>query len=261
MPAILQKKLEAYNFFCKKNEFMMSIISKVKKIIQGQGYKKHSSSEFIEWLKFANAGMLVPGNIYCFEQAIQNLPSDNPVIEIGSFCGLSTNLISFYLQKFSRTNKIITCDKWIFEGGENQEALLGDSGFTHREYRDFVKDTYRRNTSFFSRNNLPYTIECFSDEFFSLWEQQAKRQDIFGREIQLGGPVSFAYIDGNHTYQFARRDFINTDRWLEKGGYILFDDSGDFSDWEVKKVISEIKQSGRYEIVTANPNYLVKKIN
>ncbi len=33
------------------------------------------------------------------------------------------------------------------------------------------------------------------------------RQDILGRDIQLGGPLSFVYIDGNHQYDFAKETF------------------------------------------------------
>ncbi|HKC36045.1 MAG TPA: class I SAM-dependent methyltransferase [Chitinophagaceae bacterium] len=239
----------------------MNIIQRIREIKQRRSLKKHTAFEFIDWLRFANPGMLELGNLYCYEYAIKNLPSNNPIVEIGSFCGLSTNLITFYLQHFSQTNKVITCDKWIFEGSEDQDALLSGSTLRHRDYRQFVKETYMRNISFFSKHNLPYTIECFSDDFFDLWEKKEKRKDIFEREIELGGAISFAYIDGNHSYEFAKHDFLNTDKWLEKGGFILFDDSSDFSNWEVKKVISEIKQSGRYEVVVANPNYLVRKIN
>ncbi len=240
---------------------MTGIINKVGRFLKEKPQKKHTHFEFIEWLRFANAGMLEPGNLYCFEYAIKNLPSDRPIIEIGSFCGLSTNLINFYLTQFSKTNKLVTCDKWVFEGGEDPGALLGGSTIKHIEYKNFVKDTYMRNVSFFSKHKLPYTIECFSDEFFRRWNSGEKTTDVFNREIDLGGKISFAYIDGNHTYEFAKRDFQNTDKWLEKGGFILFDDSGDLSNWEVKKVISEIKQSGTYEVVAANPNYLVRKLN
>lgn len=85
--------------------------------------------------------------------------------------------------------------------------------------------------------------------------------DVCGREIQLGGKISFAYIDGNYTYEYAKRDFENADKYLENGGFILFDDSGDNSGWEVCKVIEEIKQAGKYQVIINNPNYLIKKIS
>lgn len=217
--------------------------------------------EYFEWLRFANPGMLDAGNVYCFEYAIENLPSNNPIIEIGSFCGLSTNFISAYLSMNNKSNKLITADKWIFEGAEIPNSLLSGSNITHKQYKEFVKETYIRNISFFSKDYLPYTIEHFSDDFFKLWSEEKLETDVLGRKIQLGGKISFAYIDGNHTYEYAKRDFENVDKYLEVGGFILFDDSADNSGWEVCKVIEEIKKDGRYEFIINNPNYLIKKIS
>lgn len=243
---------------------MKKVLRSVIKIFQKPkpelSQKQAKSYEFISWLKFANAGMLDNGNLYCFEYAIENLPSNKPVIEIGSFCGLSTNIISFYLRKFNKSNNLITSDKWIFEGAEVPSAFLEGSNITHNEYKTFVKDTYIRNISFFSKDHLPYTIEQFSDDFFKLWSEDKLETDVTGRKIQLGGKISFAYIDGNHTYEYAKRDFENVDRYLEIGGFILFDDSADHSGWQVCKVVEEIKKEGRYEIIINNPNYLIKKI-
>jgi hypothetical protein len=219
-----------------------------------------SEDEFIDWLSFANAGMLNKGNLYCFELAISNLPSDAPILEIGSFCGLSTNAINFYLSKYKKSNKLITSDKWIFENAENGKTIKNSEiGFL--EYRNFVVESFKRNVGFFSSKNLPYTIEVFSDDFFELWVKKSEVTDVFNRNIQLGGPISFAYIDGNHTYEFAKRDFENTDTFLEKGGYILFDDSSNFSPFGCAKLMKEIERNSNYELVIKNPNYLFRKIN
>jgi hypothetical protein len=236
---------------------VINLFWKGKEVLKQKQAKPYG---FISWLRFANSGMLNNGNLYCLEYAIEHLPSDKPIIEIGSFCGLSTNLISFYLQKNKKSNQIITSDKWIFEGAEVSNNFLEGSNIVHQEYREFVKGTYIRNVSFFSKGHLPYTIEEFSDDFFKLWEEGKSVVDVMGRQVQLGGKISFAYIDGNHTYEFAKRDFENADKYLEIGGFILFDDSADSSDWEVRKVIAEIKKAGKYEVVIKNPNYLIKKI-
>jgi hypothetical protein len=63
-------------------------------------------------------------------------------------------------------------------------------------------------------------------------ERSRSAIDVFGRNVVLGGSLSFCYIDGNHTYGFAKRDFENKDRFLAPGGFIFFDDSGDGSGWE-----------------------------
>ncbi|MCB2186152.1 MAG: class I SAM-dependent methyltransferase [Deltaproteobacteria bacterium] len=214
---------------------------------------------FITWLRFANAGMMHGGNVYCFDYVLERLVSEAPILEIGSFCGLSTNALTHFKAKHGRANRLITCDKWEFQGAA-PGAPLGLSDITHDEYREFVRHTYLGNVGFFSRRDLPYTVEMLSDEFFGAWAEQRQVKDVFGRELTLGGPVSFCYIDGNHEYEFAHRDFENCHRWLEPGGYILFDDSEDGSDWPVCQVVAEVAGSGEYELVMKNPNYLFRKM-
>ena len=221
--------------------------------------KKRLKDEYIDWLRFANAGMLNPGNVYCINHAFERLRLSSPVVEIGSFCGLSTNVITYLLRKNNLGNRVISADKWIFEGAE-QGGMLGKSDIEHKAYREFVKSTYMRNVSFFSAENLPFTIECFSDEFFEKWKKGVSTQDIFDREIKLGGNIGFAYIDGNHTYEFTKRDFHNVDQYLEVGGFILFDDSSDRNPFGLTPLMKEIEQKRSYELVMKNPNYLFRKV-
>ena len=218
----------------------------------------NEEDEYINWLSFANAGMLNRGNLYCINYAVKNIVSNNPVLEIGSFCGLSTNIINYYLNKHSRNNKIITSDKWEFEG--HSKGMLGKSIISHSDYKEFVRDSFKNNVQFFSAFNLPYAIEVFSDDFFKLWNNKTDVKDIFEREIKLGEAISFAFIDGNHTYDYAKRDFENTDKFLEIGGFILFDDSADKSTFECRHLMKEIEINPKYEVIIKNPNYLFKKI-
>ena len=206
------------------------------------------TDEYINWLCFANPGLLTRGNLFCFNLAIKNLRSSKPIVEVGSFCGLSTNILNYYLKRTGRNNKIISCDKWAFEGSE-KGGHLGDSDILHSEYKVFVKETFIRNINMFSRSNLPYHIEATSDEFFKLWSDREMVADIFGRKIELGGEIIFCYIDGNHAYDFAKRDFEFSDRYLEKGGIILFDDSYDGSPFGCAKLMKEIVPNKDYELV------------
>ncbi len=224
----------------------------------GDGRVIDISEEYTRWLSIANVGMLNRGNLYCFDHAIRHLPDPAPIVEIGSFCGLSTNLITFYKEKHGVKNPLITCDKWEFEGTE-EDGMVGGSSITHAEYRDFVKSNYKRNVRMFSRYDLAYTVEMLSEEFFSAWRECRDVVDVFDRTIHLGGPISFCYIDGNHSYQCARRDFENADEFLAPGGFILFDDSADGSGWGVCRVVAEVRKLERYELVIKNPNYLFRK--
>lgn len=217
------------------------------------------TDEFITWLGYANAGMLNRGNLLCFDYALRNLPSDAPIVEIGSFCGLSTNLLSYFKGRHQRANALFTCDRWQFEGA-NPDGMVGDSRISHADYRQFVKETFCRNVGMFSADDLPHTVEMLADEFFDAWNQGQGTHDVFDRPVKLGGPIAFCYIDGDHRYAPARRDFLNADRHLQPGGFILFDDSADGSHWEVCRVIEEVKRLPNYRVVIKNPNYLVQKI-
>jgi len=239
------------------------MITKIKKLFYaGIQYisTKTITDEYINWLTFANAGMLAKGNIYAMKYAIEHLPSMNPVLEIGSFCGLSANVMAYLLQIGEKKNRIFSCDKWIFEGAET-DGNIGNSPILNKQYREFVKSSFIRNVEFFSPQNKPYAIEVFSDEFFEIWEKHESVNDVFCRNVQLGGQISFCYIDGNHTYEFARRDFDNVDRYLEAGGYILFDDSSDMNPFGLTRLMKEIKKNQNYALVMKNPNYLFKKLS
>ena len=81
-----------------------------------------------------------------------------------------------------------------------------------------------------------------------------------GDALSLGGPASFCYIDGDHSYQSCKEDFENSDEIMTPGGFILFDDSADKGIHEgVNKVAKEALQSGRYRQLIKNPNYLLQK--
>src|SRR5262245_23626591 len=218
------------------------------------------TDHYVKWLCYANAGMLNRGNLYLMDYALQRIPSQAPIIEIGSFCGLSANLLTYYKKKYALTNKLITCDKWEFEvpKGEPSDYVAGSSvRFT--EYMALVKNSFLRNTQTFSADDLPFTIEAFSQEFFSFWRKNMPVHDVFGRPIALGGPISFCYIDGNHSYEGVKFDFQNCDEFLEVGGFILFDDSF-AKDFGVYKLMPEIKGMDRYQLAAKNPNHLFQKI-
>jgi len=138
--------------------------------------------------------------------------------------------------------------------------LAGHPYIQRQDYKEFVKSSFIKNVSFFSQNDLPFAIESDSDNFFAQWSSEEYVKDVFGRNIQLGGSISLAYIDGNHSYEFAQRDFANVDNFLEVGGFILFDDSADGSGWEVCQVVAEVSNTGRYQLIKKSPNYFFKKL-
>ena len=225
----------------------------------GERRGETAEKEYLAWVRFAVPGMLEPGNLQAMEHAVTNMPADKPILEIGSFCGLSTVILCYLRDKFCETAEVFSCDKWEFEG-QKPGVPLGDSlSATHDTYRTHVRNSFLSNLRTFSPHRLPYTIECFSDDFFERWVADRESIDVFGRTVRLGGELGFCYIDGNHSYEFAERDFRNAHRVLARGGFLLFDDSADGSGWEVNRLVREIADDNQYELVSRAPNYLFRK--
>ena len=239
-------------------ELLSRALRKMARVVSGEPPPPiEITDEFLTWLLFANAGMLHPGNPYLMDYAIAHLPSDAPILEIGSFCGLSANVLVHLKRKHGRKNLLFTCDKWEFE--RPQVACIPDSNVSFASYKKLVRESFFRNIETFSRDNRPFTIEAFSDEFFAMWRQNQTVTDVFHRPALLGGPLSFCYVDGNHTYDGVKADFQNCDAFLQVGGFILFDDSA----WEyfgVRRMMPEVLATGRYRLVARNPHHLFQKI-
>lgn len=218
------------------------------------------SDDYLTWLCFANAGMLDKGNLYLIDTAMRQLPSAAPILEIGSFCGLSANVLTHFKRKYAAKNRLVTCDKWEFENAGNSSDRIGESPILFSDYKTFVRESYLRNTRMFSADNPPFTMEATSDEFFAAWKEKKEARDVLGRPITLGGPLSFCYVDGDHTYAGAKKDFLNCDAFLEKGGFILFDDST-VEAFGVRELMPEVLATGRYKLVATNPNHLFQKLS
>jgi hypothetical protein len=214
--------------------------------------------EFMRWLRYANAGMLDPGNAWSMDYAIRHLASDHPLVEIGSFAGLSTNVICHLLRRHGRRNAFFTCDNWDVTG-RNDDGRIDGGELTFEEYAAYVRESFVRNVEFFSSRNRPFTIEAASEEFLERWRRNEDATDVFGRSVRLGGPISFCYVDAIHSCEAVRKEFDSIDPHLDRGGFVLFDDSADGSPFGLNRLMREIAGSGSYELVRQNPNFLFRK--
>jgi hypothetical protein len=209
---------------------------------------------FTRFLGYINPGMLEAGNVHVFDYVIRNLDSEDAILEIGSFAGLSTNLIIYFLEKHNRKNRFFTVDPWKLA---DDSVTFYNGKFSFKEYNSFVKESFRRNVRFFNPDHLPYTIEGISSSFFEKWKNQETVNDVFDRSVRLGGALSFCYIDGDHAPESVALDFRLCDQYLARNGYLFFDDST----WDdVNVVMQQILATGRYRLVMRNPNYLFQKI-
>lgn len=222
--------------------------------------------DFIQRLRCSviGEGMLHEGNIFMLDYAVRHLPAAGSVIEIGSYGGLSTNLMAYLLQKHQKCHPFFTCDAWVYEGYHDHKNLAnehidGRTDVLRTDYMQHIKSSFIQSVQLLSGNRLPHTIHARSDDFFNLWSDAAAVKDVFGNTATLGGPVAFAYIDGDHSYEAARRDFENIDRYLLPGGFILLDDSASGSSFGSAKWVQEVIKTKKYKAEMRNPNYLLQK--
>lgn len=217
-----------------------------------------ASDEYVNWLCAVVGGWLFPGdgNLAAFDHAVRHMPVGGAVIEVGSFLGLSTNIIAYLLIKYSRPNVFFTAEPWIFEGTEKPFGGYFDA--STETYRRYVKEVFKKNVALFSPSHVPFTVETTSNRFFDAWDVGAEIQDVFERTTRLGGGISFAYIDGAHTHEAVRADFFNVDRHLLPGGYILLDDTSDLSQFECRRIVADIDRNS-YDLVFKTPHYFFRK--
>lgn len=220
------------------------------------------ADDFFKELCIINSGsiMLHKGNLRLFNLAISRLPTNDPILDIGSYCGTSTNMLLYYLNKNNKTNKLLTCAKWDFGYSITQNPNVNALGVSYESYNNFIKESFKRNVQFIHPNHLPYAFQEFSNDFFKKWQNQETLTDLFNNEFQLGGKFSFCFIDGNHDYDYVKNDFINCDDHLAKNGFILFDDAADWYTQGSTQFMKEMKKNPKYSFIAKNPNYLFQKI-
>ncbi|WP_046755284.1 class I SAM-dependent methyltransferase [Kordia jejudonensis] len=245
----------------------MTILKKIKSTLSKLKVKEIPEDIFILRLKslVIGADMLHNGNIYLMDYALKNMPVDGVVIEIGSYGGLSTNLMLHLLKKHHRVEKLINCDPWIYEGafdrhGEKSNSIDGRHDILREDYSTYMKTNFINSIQFLHKDNLPHSFQLTSDEFFSEYDKKVQAKDIFNQAVQLGSAISFAYIDGDHAYAYVKRDFENVDKHLMNSGFILFDDSMDDSPFGSTTFMKEMKANKNYQLVAKNPNYLFQKL-
>ncbi len=205
---------------------------------------------YIPWLKNGVAGFCNDDNIEAMSIAVENMP-DGAVIEIGSFLGRSACFISRLIEIAGRTNPFFTVDDWFFEGYQPTPTM--------DRWRAFNEAAFKVATSYLL-SAPPFHLKVRSRQFFELWQARAPACDLFERKISLGGPIAFAFIDGDHSYEAALGDGLSVMRDLAPSGYILFDDSragDDNAHQGCRKAALEI--AAQLELVGEFPNVLVRR--
>ena len=214
-------------------------------------------------IAFATGGMLTQGNIDALYYALRETKAvDGSLLEIGSYCGLSSNVITFLKRHLEIAKPLFAIDPWdLVELDQETLARVNeDLGLSRDQLAVFIRESYKTRVGFFSQADLPHAVQGFSNDVLAKWAKGETVTDQFGRDVALGGSIAFAFIDGDHSYQGAKDDFENVDRFLSVGGIILFDDSADSDNRGCEKAAREASRHPNYELVSKNPNYMIRKL-
>jgi hypothetical protein len=221
-------------------------------------WRERGTDEYVRWLCSVQGGWLTPGNVRAFDRAVREMPDGGAIVEIGSFLGLSTNILVYLAIKHQRRHPVYSCDPWCFEAAEEPIGGFFDAGSP--AFRDYARQVFVLNASTFCGERKPFTVEARSDRFLELWARSADAEDVFGRTVRLGGPVSFAYVDGAHAYDVVRADVAALDPQLMPGGFLFLDDSAEGAGFQgVTRVARETQRNPAYELVFESPNHLFRK--
>lgn len=230
-------------------------------------YKTINNDSFLKRIKstIIGEGMLHEGNIYLMDYAIQHMPDEGIVFEIGSYAGLSTNVMLHLLDKYDKKHRFVGCDAWVYEGFKDHKGIIdehidGKPSVSRNDYVVYLKNAFVNAANLLHPNAKPYTCHLTSDAFFEKWNAANEFTDVFDRTFSVQQEISFSYIDGDHSYEQTKRDFENVDSKLKVNGFILLDDSANHLNFGSSDFIKEIKNNPKYKIIDNNPNYLIQKI-
>jgi hypothetical protein len=170
-------------------------------------------------------GQIRRDEAHCLYELAQEASGEGVIVEIGSYCGLST----IALAKGSSRNRgvpvfAIDPHEYVDPGGS-----VGRGGW---DYVPGDNIAFFKNVLFSGMAKNVRPINLLSWAAAAAWDR----------------PISLLWIDGNHGYEAARRDFVDWSKFVIQGGYIAFHDSIDPADGPFQ-VVQEALQEGSFEFL------------
>ena len=164
---------------------------------------------------------------------LENLSNkDLHVLEIGIHKGD----FSKQLAKQLRPKKLILVDPWIaYDDDIYAKSWYGNSSKSNQS----IQDKYFLDIRKYFENEIKIgTVEIHrktSDNFFN------KNQNMF----------DLIYIDGNHLFDFVKRDIINSLKFIKQDGIIVLDDYNVVGWWDdgVTKAVDFFKKKKLIKII------------
>jgi len=184
-----------------------------------------SISKIEGWLKTEEAELLIETTA----RALNDLPTCQAIVEIGSYCGRSTIAIGKVVQRMAPTVRVYAIDP--------HEGELGASGI------DFyvVAPTLNKLTQNIAQENLTDVVQILQQYSYNVnWHK----------------PIGMLFIDALHDYKNVACDFYQFSSWVSTDGYIAFHDYADYYPG-VKSFVDEILAGNHYHLIDIRRSLIV----
>ena len=145
---------------------------------------------------------------------------------IGAEVGVHLGDFSKSLLHWSRPRKLFLIDPWRFEAGDDyKNSWYGGPGHTAQELEDRYQSVHKRFSRYVNSGRV-IILRQTSEAGLGTLEDAS---------------LDYVYIDGNHNYEFVKRDLELSLQKVRSGGYITGDDYRPDGWWKggVKKAVDE----------------------
>jgi hypothetical protein len=170
-------------------------------------------------------------------------------LEIGVFRGQVVSLVALWAKLNSRACQVC---------GISPFSPAGDAVSKYRQDVDYYQDTLAN----FEHFGLPHQtlVRAYSSDSVAVQFIESKTWDMI-------------YIDGNHDYEVAQKDWVVCSQQLKKGGVIVLDDAGLTSAYKPLKCVAsgghpgpsrlaqEIDRNRFCEVLQVGHNRVFQKIS
>lgn len=126
------------------------------------------------------------------------------IIEVGSWKGLSANIMAQHCKKHDQKVRIICIDTWL-GSVEHQDEITRTNGYPNI-YKEFIE-----NTKFLKNDDVIYPFPISSTEGACFLKEKGVKADII-------------YVDAGHEYDSVSSDAKLYWELLEPNGVMIFDD-------------------------------------
>jgi hypothetical protein len=193
---------------------------------------------------------LVPSSLWSLSKGrtflLKEMPKNSICAEIGTHEGGFAEKILYLVNP----KKLHLIDTWVYEEDECYKYSL--YGGKQGKNQDELNNRYQKVLKLFNREiNLGQVVinRGYSHEVYNTFEDNY---------------FDWIYIDGNHQYEFVKKDLELYYPKIKMGGFITGDDYGEGGWWQggVKRAVDEFIATKLVEVIKIkNGQFLLKKVD